>query len=180
MCPLLYLFLTRDLRGLLAIRTGVISPAGLHHRGNRKQWDSWLTPHCVRCWAIWRTGTKKPSQHLRRPRSSSQQPHRSFQGWRGGGSNPTTVQPAFAVPLTDSHTTIPVGMVCVMAPSPVLVLVIKAGATRIAFRNKQASGINRNGLCKTLTLLTVSFWLRLLTCFWSWFCFWGLGVSPNK
>jgi len=39
-------------------------------------------------------------------------------------------------------------MVCVMAPSPVLVLVIKAGATRIAFRNKQATGINRNDLWK--------------------------------
>jgi len=58
----------------------------------------------------------------------------------------------FAVPLTDSHTTIPVGMVCVMAPATVLVLVIKAGATRIAFRNKQATGINRNDLWKAISL----------------------------
>jgi len=49
-----------------------------------------------------------------------------------GWDNPITVQPAFLV--TDSHTTIPVGMVCVLAPSPVLGLRVKAGATRIAFK----------------------------------------------
>jgi hypothetical protein len=37
-----------------------------------------------------------------------------------------------------------------MAPLTVLVLVIKAEATRIAFRNKQATGINRDDLWKAI------------------------------